>query len=51
MYPLLLKPPIKDYLWGGTKLKADFIQTKIRPLTRTDFRLGSLNLMARMKCA
>lgn len=24
MYPLLLKPPIKDYLWGGTKLKADF---------------------------
>ena len=24
MYPLLLKPPIKDYLWGGTKLKMDF---------------------------
>jgi len=24
MYPLLLKPPIKDYLWGGIKLKADF---------------------------
>ena len=24
MYPLLLKPPIKDYLWGGTKLKIDF---------------------------
>lgn len=24
MYPLLLKPPIKDYLWGGTKLKTDF---------------------------
>ena len=23
-YPLLLKPPIKDYLWGGTKLKTDF---------------------------
>ena len=20
MYPLLLKPPIKDYIWGGTKL-------------------------------
>ena len=24
IYPLLLKPPIKDYLWGGTKLKTDF---------------------------
>lgn len=24
MYPLLLKPSIKDYLWGGTKLKIDF---------------------------
>lgn len=24
MYPLLLKPPIKDYLWGGTRLKTDF---------------------------
>jgi len=24
MYPLLLKPPIKDYLWGGIKLKTDF---------------------------
>ena len=24
MYPLILKPAIKDYLWGGTKLKDDF---------------------------
>ena len=24
MYPLKLTPPIKDYLWGGTKLKTDF---------------------------
>lgn len=24
MYPLKLKPAIKDYLWGGTKLKEDF---------------------------
>lgn len=24
MYPLLLKPAIKDYLWGGTKLKTEF---------------------------
>lgn len=24
MYPLLLKPVIKDYLWGGTKLKTNF---------------------------
>lgn len=24
LYPLLLKAPIKDYLWGGTKLKTDF---------------------------
>lgn len=24
MYPLLLKPETKDYLWGGTKLKDDF---------------------------
>lgn len=24
MEPLLLKPPIKDYLWGGTKLKEQF---------------------------
>ena len=23
-YPLLLKPPIKDYLWGGTRLITDF---------------------------
>ncbi|MBR4283007.1 MAG: class I mannose-6-phosphate isomerase [Clostridia bacterium] len=24
MYPLLLKPAVKDYLWGGTKLKTEF---------------------------
>ncbi len=24
MYPLLLKPPVKDYLWGGTRLKTEF---------------------------
>lgn len=24
MYPLKLTPPVKDYLWGGTKLKTDF---------------------------
>lgn len=24
MYPLLLKAPMKDYIWGGTKLKTDF---------------------------
>ena len=24
MYPLLLKPSVKDYLWGGTKLKQEF---------------------------
>ncbi len=24
MYPLLLKPPIKDYIWGGNKLKTEF---------------------------
>ena len=24
MYPLLLKPTVKDYLWGGTKLKTDY---------------------------
>ena len=24
MYPLLLKPAIKDYLWGGTKLKTEY---------------------------
>ena len=24
MYPLLLKPPIKDFLWGSTELKTDF---------------------------
>lgn len=23
-YPLLLKPPIKDYLWGGTKLNTEY---------------------------
>ncbi len=23
-YPLLLKPVVKDYLWGGTRLKEDF---------------------------
>lgn len=24
MYPLLLKPAVKDYLWGGTRLKSEF---------------------------
>ncbi len=24
MYPLLLKPHITDYLWGGTKLKTEY---------------------------
>ncbi|MBE6728387.1 MAG: class I mannose-6-phosphate isomerase [Ruminococcaceae bacterium] len=24
MYPLLLKAPVKDYLWGGTRLKDEF---------------------------
>lgn len=24
MYPLLLKAPLKDYIWGGTRLKDDF---------------------------
>ncbi len=24
MYPLLLEAPVKDYLWGGTKLKDEF---------------------------
>lgn len=24
MYPLLLTPPIKDYLWGGTRLKTEY---------------------------
>ena len=24
MYPLKLIAPIKDYLWGGIKLKTDF---------------------------
>lgn len=24
MYPLLLKPTVKDYLWGGKKLKTDY---------------------------
>ena len=23
-YPLLLKPPVKDYLWGGERLKTEF---------------------------
>jgi mannose-6-phosphate isomerase len=23
-YPLLLKPVIKDYLWGGTRLKTEY---------------------------
>lgn len=24
MYPLLLKPPVKDYIWGGAKLKTEY---------------------------
>ena len=24
MYPLLLKPPVKNYIWGGTRLKTEF---------------------------
>mgnify|MGYP004610579393 CR=1 FL=1 len=24
MYPLLLQPPVKDYLWGGTRLKTEY---------------------------
>ncbi len=30
MYPLLLKPAVKDYIWGGTRLKTQFnIQTDL----------------------
>lgn len=24
MYPLLLTPPVKDYIWGGTRLKTEY---------------------------
>lgn len=24
VYPLLLKPPVKDYIWGGTRLKTEY---------------------------
>ena len=24
MYPLLLSAPLKDYIWGGTKLKDEY---------------------------
>ncbi|MBQ4119806.1 MAG: class I mannose-6-phosphate isomerase [Clostridia bacterium] len=24
MYPLLLKPPVKDYIWGGSRLKTEY---------------------------
>ncbi len=24
LYPLLLKPPVKDYIWGGTRLKDEY---------------------------
>ena len=24
MYPLLLKPPVKDYVWGGSRLKTEY---------------------------
>ena len=24
MYPLILKAPLKDYIWGGTKLKDEY---------------------------
>ncbi len=24
MYPLLLKPPVKDYIWGGNRLKTEY---------------------------
>ena len=24
MFPLLLKAPVKDYLWGGNKLKTEY---------------------------
>ncbi|MEG0615064.1 MAG: type I phosphomannose isomerase catalytic subunit [Oscillospiraceae bacterium] len=27
MYPLLLSPEFKDYIWGGTKLRTDFNKT------------------------
>ena len=33
MYPLLLKPPVKDYLWGGSRLRSDFgIESELNPL-------------------
>ena len=39
MYPLLLKAPLKDYLWGGTRLKDEFgFETdKRKPLKRGCF--------------
>ncbi len=27
MYPIKLKPALKDYIWGGTRLKSDFHKT------------------------
>ena len=36
-YPLLLKPVIKDYLWGGTRLKTEFG-------FETDKEIADLNL-------
>ena len=23
-YPLILTPPVKDYIWGGTRLKSEY---------------------------
>jgi len=40
MYPLLLKPETKDYLWGGTKLKTEYGFYSDRPIMAEGWMLS-----------
>jgi len=54
-YPLLLKPAYKDYLWGGTKLKAVWGKAdgpdKIAEAWELSLRIGSLSYIENGKYA
>ncbi len=47
MTPIKLKAPLKDYLWGGTRLKTDF--GKKTDLERWR-KAGSFPVIGRPKC-
>ena len=54
-YPLLLIPPLKDYLWGGTRLKTEFGYTSDRDIAAEAWVLSchkdGMSVVANGPCA